>query len=167
MPDESELPAAALDAARTAARKNGRSRRIAGRKVVDPGAARGGYSGAGADQRDPQKLGSLVRRLVSDRGWEATAASAGVVGRWEEIVGKEIADHARPASLINGELVLIAESTAWATQLRLLAPRIQARLATEAGAGVVTKIRVQGPTAPSWRKGPRRVAGRGPRDTYG
>jgi predicted nucleic acid-binding Zn ribbon protein len=172
VPDDSELPqdlpAAALDAARTAARKNGRPRRIAGRRsVVDPGAARGGYSGSGTDQRDPQKLGALVRRLVTDRGWEATAASAGVVGRWEQIVGPEIADHARPASLINGELVLVAESTAWATQLRLLAPRIQARLAAEAGAGVVTKIRVQGPATPSWRKGPRRVAGRGPRDTYG
>jgi predicted nucleic acid-binding Zn ribbon protein len=141
---------------------------LAGRRQsVDPGDARGGYSGAGADHRDPQKLGSLVRRLVVDRGWEATAASAGVVGRWEEIVGPEIADHARPVSLREGELVLVAESTAWATQLRLLVPRIQARLAAETGAGVVTRIRVQGPATPSWKKGPRRIAGRGPRDTYG
>jgi predicted nucleic acid-binding Zn ribbon protein len=26
---------------------------------------------------------------------------------------------------------------------------------------------VHGPTAPTWGRGPRRVAGRGPRDTYG
>lgn len=167
-----DLAGAALDAARTAARKSAaRSRRVAGRRVraggPDVGAARGGYSGSGADPRDPQTLGSLVRRLVADRGWERTTASAGVIGRWTELVGPEIADHAQPRSLIDGELVLVAESTAWATQLRLLAPRIQARLATEVGAGVVTRIRVNGPTAPSWRKGPRRVAGRGPRDTYG
>ena len=163
-----DLATAALDAARTTARKQTSRRRwVAGRPGVDPGDVRGGYSGAGTDQRDPQKLGSLVRRLVTDRGWEKTAASAGVMGRWEQIVGPEIADHARPASLVDGELVLIAESTAWATQLRLLAPRIQARLAAEAGAGVVRTIRVQGPATPSWRKGPRRVAGRGPRDTYG
>jgi predicted nucleic acid-binding Zn ribbon protein len=64
-------------------------------------------------------------------------------------------------------LVLVAESTAWATQLRLLAGRLQARLSAEVGSGVVTRIRVHGPSAPSWRRGPRRVAGRGPRDTYG
>ncbi|HEX3813328.1 MAG TPA: DciA family protein [Mycobacteriales bacterium] len=167
MPDDSDLPAAALDAARTAARKSARPRRGSRRQVVDPGDVRGGYSSSGVDHRDPQKLSSLVRRLVNDRGWEKTAASAGVMGRWEEIVGPEIADHARPLSLRDGELVLVAESTAWATQLRLLVPRIQARLSAEVGAGVVTGIRVQGPATPSWKKGPRRFAGRGPRDTYG
>ena len=35
------------------------------------------------------------------------------------------------------------------------------------GGDVVTKLRVVGPTAPSWKKGPRTVRGRGPRDTYG
>ena len=163
-----DLAASALNAARTSARKNGRRRRLAGRRgTPDTGAAQGGYSGSGADARDPQRIGSLVRRLIDDRGWERTAASAGVVGRWEQIVRAEVADHARPESLRDGELVLVAESTAWATQLRLLVPRIQARLAAEMGAGVVRTIRVHGPAAPSWRKGPRRIAGRGPRDTYG
>ncbi|HVX46140.1 MAG TPA: DciA family protein [Mycobacteriales bacterium] len=163
-----DLAANALNAARSSARKNARRRRLAGsRGGPDTGSAQGGYSGSGVDARDPQRIGMLVRRLVNDRGWERTAASAGVVGRWDEIVGSEIADHARPESLRGGELVLVAESTAWATQLRLLIPRIQARLAAEIGAGVVTKIRIHGPAAPSWRKGPRRIAGRGPRDTYG
>jgi predicted nucleic acid-binding Zn ribbon protein len=89
------------------------------------------------------------------------------MGRWEQIVGADIASHAQPSSLRDGELVLVAESTAWATQLRLLAGRLQARLTAEVGSGVVTRIRVHGPSAPSWRRGPRRVAGRGPRDTYG
>jgi predicted nucleic acid-binding Zn ribbon protein len=35
------------------------------------------------------------------------------------------------------------------------------------GNGVVKRMRIQGPAAPSWRKGPRHVSGRGPRDTYG
>jgi predicted nucleic acid-binding Zn ribbon protein len=109
----------------------------------------------------------LVRRLVADRGWTETAVSAGVLSRWDQIVGADIADHAAPQSLRDGELVLVAESTAWATQLRLLLPTIQARIAAEVGAGVVKRIRVHGPAAPSWRKGPRRVVGRGPRDTYG
>jgi predicted nucleic acid-binding Zn ribbon protein len=31
----------------------------------------------------------------------------------------------------------------------------------------ITQIRFLGPNAPSWKKGPRSVPGRGPRDTYG
>ncbi|MGI9092433.1 MAG: DUF721 domain-containing protein [Mycobacteriales bacterium] len=116
---------------------------------------------------DPKPVGSLVRALIADRGWTDVAAAAGVVGRWAEVVGPEIANHARPESLRAGELVLVAESTAWATQLRLLAGRIKDRIAVEVGPGVVTSVRVHGPAAPSWKKGLRRVAGRGPRDTYG
>lgn len=163
MSDE-DLARNALQAARAQARRAGRPRRIAGVRA-EP--ARGGYTGPGTDSRDPQRLGALVRRLVADRGWERAAAAAGVVGRWEQIVGQQIAQHARPVGLRDGELTLEAESTAWATQLRLLTPRIQARLTAEVGAGVVTRIRVHGPAAPSWRRGPRRIAGRGPRDTYG
>ena len=42
------------------------------------------------------------------------------------------------------------------------------RLNAVLGDGTVTSVNVQGPNAPSWRKGPRTVrGGRGPRDTYG
>jgi predicted nucleic acid-binding Zn ribbon protein len=63
--------------------------------------------------------------------------------------------------------VVVADTTAWATQLRLLAPALVRRLNEELGAGTVTRVRVRGPAAPSWRKGGLRVIGRGPRDTYG
>jgi predicted nucleic acid-binding Zn ribbon protein len=166
-----DLTRSALEAARSAARKeNGiRRRRVAGRAVQAgrPGMPHGGYSSSGPDPRDPAKVGSLVRRLFSDRGWEQTAAAATVVGDWDRLVGAEIAVHARPTSLVDGELILVAESTAWATQLRLLEGRLRARISAEVGPDVVRRIRVHGPTAPSWQRGPRRVAGRGPRDTYG
>ena len=31
----------------------------------------------------------------------------------------------------------------------------------------IVSIRFQGPDAPSWKRGPRSIPGRGPRDTYG
>ncbi len=108
-----------------------------------------------------------MRRLVSDRGWDATVTSAAVAARWEALVGTEIAARCRPESLRDGELVLAAESTAWATQIKLLVPKLMTRIAAELGPRVVIRIRVHGPTAPTWRKGPLRVNGRGPRDTYG
>jgi predicted nucleic acid-binding Zn ribbon protein len=125
------------------------------------------WSGAGEDDRDPQPLGRLAEKLVADRGWRAPLTEASVFGRWETLVGADVAEHATPVSLKDGELTVAATSTAWATQLRTLQRQLIARIAAGVGDGVVKRIKVQGPAAPSWRKGPRTVRGRGPRDTYG
>jgi predicted nucleic acid-binding Zn ribbon protein len=125
-------------------------------------------SGARADARDPQALGSTLGRLVAERGWETPVAVGGVIGRWDSVVGPDIAGHCRPTSFDDGVLTVQAESTAWATQVRLLVPTLLRRLAEEVGDGTVTKVIVHGPTAPSWRRGPRVAPGsQGPRDTYG
>ncbi|HET9656157.1 MAG TPA: hypothetical protein VFP72_12445, partial [Kineosporiaceae bacterium] len=48
------------------------------------------------------------------------------------------------------------------------APTLMRRLAEEVGESTVQKIVVRGPSAPSWRRGPRVAPGsQGPRDTYG
>ena len=125
------------------------------------------WSGPGPDDRDPATLGAVVDDLVRDRQWEKTLRSAGILTRWEQIVGAEIAGHCRPMRLEAGKLTCVAESTAWATQIRLLTHSLLERIAAELGPGVVTTLHVQGPTAPDWRHGPLRVTGRGPRDTYG
>jgi predicted nucleic acid-binding Zn ribbon protein len=116
---------------------------------------------------DPVRFGDAIQRLVDERGWQETTTAAGVLANWAVVVGPEIADHCQPVSLVDGELVLVAESTAWATQLRLLTKTLLARVREHAGESVASKIVVRGPTQPDWRKGPRRVQGRGPRDTYG
>jgi predicted nucleic acid-binding Zn ribbon protein len=167
-----ELARAVLDAAR--ARRPGRPRRTTegGRPTGEraPG-GRGwrprGYSGPGPDPRDPQPIGSVLDRLIRARGWQRPAAEATVFGAWERVVGPDVAQHSRPVKLQDGELTVEAESTAWATQLRLLAASLLKRIAGEVGHNVVKKLHIHGPAAPSWNKGPRRVQGRGPRDTYG
>jgi predicted nucleic acid-binding Zn ribbon protein len=117
--------------------------------------------------RDPELLGSAVDRLIRDRGWAAEACAASLTTRWAEIVGPDLADHVQPESFEEGVLVLRAESTSWATQVRLLMGTVRTAIDQAIGAGVVTKVTVKGPTAPSWKSGPRSVPGRGPRDTYG
>lgn len=82
-------------------------------------------------------------------------------------MGEDISAHAQPTALTDKILHVKAESTAWATQLRYLQSQILAKIAAAVGDGVVTGLRITGPTAPSWRKGPLHVSGRGPRDTYG
>jgi predicted nucleic acid-binding Zn ribbon protein len=60
------------------------------------------------------------------------------------------------------------DSTAWATNLRLLAPTLVARLNEDLGHGSVRVIKVQGPGGPAHRYGPLRAPGStGPGDTYG
>ena len=41
------------------------------------------------------------------------------------------------------------------------------RIAEEVGSGVVEQVIILGPVAPSWKKGPYVVRGRGPRADYG
>ncbi|MFC4785878.1 DUF721 domain-containing protein [Nocardioides sp. MAHUQ-72] len=125
-------------------------------------------SGAHPDDRDPQTLDSVVNRLVDDHGWDLDLRVHGVFGRWQDLVGQEVAQHCTPESFADGKLVVRTDSTAWATQLRLLAPTIVRRLNEELGHGTVTIIEVLGPHLPTWKKGPRSARdGRGPRDTYG
>jgi predicted nucleic acid-binding Zn ribbon protein len=126
-----------------------------------------GYSGAGPDPRDPQQLGDLINRLVRVRGWQQSTAEARIFGTWDRLVGRDLAAHCRPVKLDDKELTIEAESTAWATQLRGLATSLLDRIGTEVGKDVVRRIHVHGPVAPSWARGPRRVRGRGARDTYG
>jgi predicted nucleic acid-binding Zn ribbon protein len=125
-------------------------------------------SGAHPDDRDPQLLGDQVERLVADQGWELELRVRGVFARWPELVGAEVGAHCAPESFTDGKLVVRAESTAWATQLGLLAPALVRRLNEELGDGTVTLIDVLGPHLPSWGKGRRRTRdSRGPRDTFG
>ena len=161
-----ELARAVIDAALTKRRAAAASR---GTRRAGEGTGRRlrGYSGPGPDPRDPQLFGSVLERLMKARGWEKPKAEATVFAAWERVVGQDIAKHSRPVKLDAGVLTVEAESTAWATQLRMLAASLLRNIATEVGHNVVTKLNIHGPAAPSWNKGPRRVQGRGPRDTYG
>ncbi|MCX5068382.1 DciA family protein [Micromonospora lupini] len=167
-----ELARAVLDAALSRRQTAARTRRAPGGGAGTDGADGSGrrlrgYSGPGPDPRDPQPLSAVLNRLVKARGWQQPAAEATVFGAWERVVGAEVAQHSRPVKLENGELTVEARSTAWATQLRLLAGSLLKQIAQEVGHNVVRKLHIHGPAAPSWQKGPRRVRGRGPRDTYG
>ncbi len=166
-----DLARAALESARENAKARGAPPGARGRRGAAPGGAwrsrRRRWSGAGADDRDPQPLGRVVSRLAKERGWNTHLAGGQVFAHWAHLVGEEVAEHARPEALKDGELTVRAGSTAWATQLRLLQGQLLAKIAVGVGSGVVKRMKILGPGKPSWRYGPRHVSGRGPRDTYG
>lgn len=172
------------DQGRPAADPAGRARlaREALLKAKADSAARGNWPARPADRAagsppgstgrrphldDPQALNATIAGLIDARGWRLAAAAGSMFGRWEEIVGPELAAHTRPDGFADGELTVAADSTAWATQVRLLAATLVRRLNTELGDGAVRRVKVRGPAAPK-RAGQWRVRdSRGPRDTYG
>lgn len=97
-------------------------------------------------REDPERLDEAFGGLLAARGWNERAAVGAVFGKWAQIVGPQLAAHTNPESFDSGVLVLGADSSAWATQLRLLAPDLLRRLAEELGADTVRKIRVRGPS---------------------
>ena len=126
------------------------------------------FSGAHPDARDPQQAGAVLGRLIDEMGWSTDVNVHVVLGRWPAIVGEAVAAHAQPEGYADGVLVIRCDSTAWATQLRQLAPTIVARLNADLGEKTVTRIQVRGPDAPSWSHGRRSIRGaQGPRDTCG
>jgi predicted nucleic acid-binding Zn ribbon protein len=116
---------------------------------------------------DPQRLTTAISGLLDEQGWRLAAAAGSMFGRWDEIVGPELAAHTKPDGFADGELTITADSTAWATQVRLLAGTLVRRLNTELGDGAVQRVNVRGP-ATARRPGQWRTRdSRGPRDTYG
>jgi predicted nucleic acid-binding Zn ribbon protein len=161
-----DLARVALRAAREQARARGamtQTRRQA---------RRGGglRSGAWPGGRDPLPLGAAVRRLTVERGWEMPLAVGGVLSRWPDLVGPDVARHCAPEGYDEESRVLTVrcDATAWATQLRLLAPRLLARLNADLGDGTVKVIKVLGPAGVPRGTGRLRAPGsQGPGDTYG
>ncbi|KUH94463.1 DUF721 family protein [Mycobacterium sp. IS-3022] len=155
----------ARGAARSQGKDVGRGRGSAPRRIA--GGSRRRWSGPGPDSRDPQPFGPAASDLARSRGWSGRVAEGAVFGRWAGVVGEGIAAHATPTSLNDGVLTISAESTAWATQLRMVQAQVLAKIADAVGDGVVRSLKIVGPVGPSWRKGRYHIPGRGPRDTYG
>ncbi len=126
-----------------------------------------GSSAAFGSGRDALGLGDVIESLTASMGWTSPLAQSDLLAAWEQIAGEETAKHATPTGIDEGTLTVVCDSTAWATQLRLMRMQITTRIAESYPDAGIQSIRFDGPGAPSWKRGPRSIPGRGPRDTYG
>jgi predicted nucleic acid-binding Zn ribbon protein len=117
--------------------------------------------------RDPITASSTIDSLMSDFRWQSQLEEAELFVKWPEIVGELNAKNTQPENLANGKLTIRCKSTAWATELRLMQTQILEKISSSFPELEIKSISFLGPDAPSWKKGPRSVPGRGPRDTYG
>lgn len=117
---------------------------------------------------DPQLIGGVLSDLIEERDWHSGVAEGTLFTTWPLIVGNEIAEHATPISINEGVLTLQTSSTAWATQLTLVAQDVLETIQKVPAGATVASLRIIGPAAPSWKRGVRSTRdARGPRDTYG
>ena len=127
-----------------------------------PGAASPtGLSGATPTTATRRRSTRTLGRLVADQGWATDLRVHGVFTRWSAIVGREVAEHCTPESYAEGRLVVRTDSTAWATQMTLLAGRVVTPAQRGARRRHGRVIDVLGPHVPRWTQGP--APGQGPR----
>lgn len=172
LPDPFELARRTVNRSRAAARDRGLfpiSAKTQARDVRDRSGRSPGYSGSRPDPRDPQGIESVLRKVLGNLGWNSGMNAGRVLEEWDDIVGEKVSAHCHPISLEDGVLVISASSSAWASQLRMLTPRLITTIEEHVGSHVVSELRVTGPAAAerTWKKGRRTVTWRGPRDTYG
>lgn len=117
--------------------------------------------------REPKGIADVMDALTTKLGWTSPLARSELLSSWRLIVGDELAEHADPVGIEEGILTIRCDSTAWATQLRIIRVDILSRIAQAFPAAGIAEVRFLGPDAPSWKRGPRSIQGRGPRDTYG
>lgn len=92
--------------------------------------------------RGPESIGASLAAVVDRRRWSDRLRGAAIHGRWEEIVGPELAQRCEPVRLAGGILVIRAESAAWATQLSYLTSRITERAREVVGEDLVREVRI-------------------------
>ena len=117
--------------------------------------------------RRADSLGAILVRTIKIREWDTPTKMGSVMAKWRDIVGPNNADHTFIETFDGHNLIVRADSTARAKQLQLMLPSVERRIAEEVGSGVVEQLIILGPVAPSWKKGPYVVRGRGPRADYG
>jgi predicted nucleic acid-binding Zn ribbon protein len=84
-------------------------------------------------EHEPRPLTASLGRLAERLGLGPPAQLGAVFTRWEELVGPDVAAHARPHTLRDGVLTVSVDHPAWASSLKLLGEPLLARIGEAGG----------------------------------
>jgi len=146
-----DLARVALQQARLAARNSGGEARAPRRRRA---------TAVKRDGREPSGFAAVLQGLMADRAWELPAAGGSVLDRWPDIaaaVAPQLPHHVAAVAFHpeTGQLDLRPDSSAYATQLRLITARIVATANSTVGTDAIRTVRVLPPgTAPTPRTAP-------------
>ncbi|MBI4277780.1 MAG: DUF721 domain-containing protein, partial [Armatimonadetes bacterium] len=86
-------------------------------------------------------LKALLKATAQRLGWENRAAALRALEVWPQVVGTEVARHARAMGVRDGVLTVATAHPAWSQELSLRRRVLMADLASRLGPGVITDIR--------------------------
>jgi predicted nucleic acid-binding Zn ribbon protein len=92
---------------------------------------------------DPVPIADALAKVRAELGLPDGDALHALVERWPEVVGDDVAAHARLDALRDGTLVVVADDPIWASQLRYLEAAILERANAVAGGAAVASVRVR------------------------
>jgi predicted nucleic acid-binding Zn ribbon protein len=86
-----------------------------------------------------------VVAVAGQKNWSGAIVEGAIFDQWHLLVGAEVAAHVRPEAYLGGsrELVVVADSPAWATQIKLLQRPLLARINEHFGSKKVLKLVVK------------------------
>lgn len=92
---------------------------------------------------DPVPLADALAKVGAELGLAPGDAHRALDARWSEVMGEDVAAHARLVAVRDGVLTVAVEDPIWATQLRYLEPAVVIRATALLGPSVVTSLRVR------------------------
>jgi len=95
------------------------------------------------DPPEPRSIRASLDAVARSLGGPDSQSLSGVFAHWADIVGPQLAAHARPLSLASGVLVVAVTEPAWATQLTYLESELLGRFRDALGEGVVDRVEVR------------------------
>ena len=96
-----------------------------------------------SDGDDARPVADSLSQLSRRLGLGEPATLTAVFADWELVVGAVMADHCRPVRLRDGELVVMVDEPAWATEIRFSSEEIRARCNARAGVDAVRSVVVR------------------------
>jgi predicted nucleic acid-binding Zn ribbon protein len=92
---------------------------------------------------EPVPLSDALARVGDELGLAPGDAHARLEARWSEVMGDDVAAHARLVSVRDGVLTVAVDDPIWATQLRYLEAAVVTRATALLGPSIVDRMRVR------------------------
>lgn len=102
------------------------------------------------ERRTPRPVGMSVDRLRRTLGLARADTFAQVEESWNQLVGHRLAPHARPRSLRDGVLLVVASDPAVAEHLRWSASDLTQAVNAVCGGNEVTRVEVRVGSLEDW-----------------
>ena len=90
--------------------------------------------------QEPTRLGGLIEQVIRSFGLGEKFHGWRIVSRWPEIVGPEIARHAKAVRFAEGILTVVVERDVWRQELEMQLERILDEVRSYSGGRAVKKI---------------------------